>query len=142
MAFKLPSIDIEQIVKSINLQEATNLVVDAYHQQGYNGDFGSTTQFTVGVSSDNKPAVTLHMPYYASFMLYGRGPGKMPPVEPIENWMQQCGINGSSWAIRKHIAEFGTKGNDFISPIMPQIKQIITNEINKAFRKAVAENRS
>ena len=142
MAFKLPSIDIEQIVKSINLQGATNLVVDAYHQQGYKGDFGSTAQFTVGVSADNKPAATLHMPYYAPFMLYGRGPGKMPPAEPIENWMQQQGIDGSSWAIRKHIAEFGTKGNDFISPIMPQIKQIITNEINKAFRKAVAENHS
>ena len=53
MAFKLPSIDIEQIVKSINLQEATNLVVETYHQQGYNGDFGSTAKFTVGVSADN-----------------------------------------------------------------------------------------
>ena len=142
MVFKLPSIDIERIIKSINLQAATNLVVDAYYQQGYHGDFGSTAQFTMGISADNKPAATLHMPYYAPFMLYGRGPGKMPPAEPIENWMQQYGIDGSSWAIRKHIAEFGTKGNDFISPIMPQIKQIITDEMNKAFQNAIAENYS
>ena len=68
-------------------------------------------------------------------MLFGRGPGKMPPAEPLESWMERYGITGSSWAIRRKIAERGTAGNNFISPALPSIVQSvklkIVNEVTK-----------
>ena len=73
-------------------------------------------------------------------MLYGRGPGKMPPTEPIELWMQQYGIDGSSWAIRKHIADFGVQGNDFIEPVMPQVRETIVEKMKDAITKALTSN--
>ncbi len=136
----VPTIDLRQVLKSLNLSAATNIVTSAYYDQGYTGEFGAQTYFEMDIDSSNKPFAILHSPAYTPYMLYGRGPGKMPPAEPIENWMQQYGIDGSSWAIRKHIADFGVQGNDFIEPVMPQARETIVEKMKDAITKALTSN--
>ena len=133
----IPHIDIDSILSQLTFEEETKMVVDSYHEQGYNGEFGETAHFTMDTSSKN-PTVILHTPAYTNFMLYGRKPGKMPPLEPIESWMKAKGLEGSAWAIRKHIAEFGTPGNDFLSPVLGQVKETIIQKIQKTVCNALS----
>lgn len=47
---------------------------------------------------------------YWQFVGSGRGPGGMPPVEPIQAWLNAAGISDvSPWAIAKSIAAKGTR---------------------------------
>ena len=134
----IPHIDIAEILSQLTFEEETKMVVDSYHAQGYNnGEFGRTAHFTLDTSAKN-PTVILHTPAYTNFMLYGRGPGKMPPLEPIESWMKAKGLEGSAWAIRKHIADFGTPGNDFLTPVLGQVKENIVKKIQKTVCNALS----
>lgn len=53
----------------------------------------------------------------------GRGPGKMPPVRPIQDWIDATGRDLNAWAVAKGIAKQGTRDfragapNVFISAI-------------------------
>lgn len=134
----IPHIDIAEILSSLTFEEETKMVTDAYYAQGgHNGEFGRTTHFTLDLSSNN-PSVILHTPVYTNFMLYGRGPGKMPPLEPIKSWMEEKGLEGSSWAIRAHIAKFGTPGNDFLTPVLGQVKENLVQKIQKTVCNAIS----
>ena len=133
----IPHIDIAEILSQLNLEDETALVTDSYYAQGYNGEWGKTAHFTLDTSSKN-PAVILHTPAYTHFMLYGRKPGKMPPLESIESWMKAKGLEGSAWAIRKHIADFGTPGNNFLSPVLGQVKENIVKKIQKSISNAIS----
>ena len=133
----IPPIDISSILSSLTFDEETKLVVDAYYAEGYNGEFGKTAHFTLDTSAKN-PTAILHTPAYTHFMLYGRKPGKMPPLEPIESWMKAKGLEGSSWSIRKHIAEFGTPGNDFLSPVLEKVKENLVQKIQKTVCNALS----
>ena len=132
-----PHIDIAKILSQLTFEEETKMVTDSYYAQGYSGEFGRTAHFTMDISS-NSPSVILHTPAYTNFMLYGRGPGKMPPLEPIKSWMEEKGLEGSAWAIRKHIAEFGTTGNDFLTPVLGQVKENLAQKIQKTVCNAIS----
>ena len=113
------------------------MVTDAYYKEGHNGNFGRTAHFTMDTDSKN-PSVILHTPAYTQFMLYGRKPGRMPPLEPIKSWMEEKGLEGSAWAIRKHIADFGTTGNDFLTPVLGQVKENLVQKIQTAISNAIS----
>ena len=131
-------INIAEILSSqLTFEEETKMVTDEYYAQCYAGKFGETAHFTLDTSSKN-PAVILHTPAYTNFMLYGRGPGKMPPLEPIESWMKAKGLEGSAWAIRQHIAEFGTTGNDFLTPVLGQVKENLVQKIQTAISNTIS----
>ena len=130
-------VDIAEILSQLTFEEETKMVTDAYYNQGYSGDFGRTAHFTMDTASKN-PAAILHTPAYTQFMLYGRGPGKMPPLEPIKSWMEEKGLTGSSFAIRKHIADFGTTGNDFLTPVLGQVKENLVQKIQTVVSKAIS----
>ena len=132
-----PHVDIAAILAQLTFEEETKMVVDSYHAQGHKGEFGRTAHFAIDTTSKN-PSVILHTPAYTPFMLYGRGPGKMPPLEPIESWMKAKGLEGSSYAIRKHIADFGVKGNDFLTPVLGQVKERLIQRIQDAISNAIS----
>ena len=133
----IPHIDIAEILSQLTFEEETKMVTDAYYAEGYNGEFGKTAHFTMDTTSSS-PSVILHTPAYTHFMLYGRKPGRMPPLEPIESWMKAKGLEGSAWAIRQHIAEFGTPGNNFLSPVLGQVKENIVKKIQTAISNAIS----
>lgn len=130
-------IDIAEILSQLTFEEETKMVTDSYYKEGHNGEFGRTAHFTMDISS-NSPSVILHTPAYTPFMLYGRGPGKMPPLEPIKSWMEEKGLTGSVWSVRKHIADFGTTGNDFLSPVLDQVKENLVQKIQKTISNAIS----
>ena len=134
----IPHIDITSILSTLTFEEETKMVTDAYYKEGYGGNFGETAHFTMDLSDLKSPSAILHTPAYTNFMLYGRKPGKMPPLEPIESWMKAKGLEGSAWAIRKHIADFGTPGNDFLSPVLGQVKENIVQKIQTAISNAIS----
>lgn len=111
---------LSDIIRSLDLEDATNIVRQAYYNQGYKGLFGKTAEFKF---VNNK--IQLFAPSYTTYMLYGRGPGKMPPQEPIEDWMSRYGIKGNSWAIRYKIAKEGTVGNPFLDNAIPAVVQSV-----------------
>ena len=133
----IPHLDITSILSALTFEEETKMVVDAYYKEGHSGEFGRTAHFAIDTTSKN-PSVILHTPAYTPFMLYGRGPGKMPPLEPIESWMEAKGLTGSAFAIRKHIADFGTTGNDFLTPVLGQVKETIVEKIQAAISNAIS----
>ena len=131
-------INIAEILSSLTFEEETKMVMDAYYKEGHNGEFGKTAHFTMDLSDTKSPSVILHTPAYTNFMLYGRGPGRMPPLEPIESWMKAKGLEGSAWAIRKHIADFGTTGNDFLSPVLGQVKENLVQKVQNIICNAIS----
>ena len=134
----IPHINIAEILSSLTFEDETKMVTDSYYAQGYNGEFGKTVHFTMDTTSSKTPAAILHTPAYTNFMLYGRKPGRMPPLEPIESWMEEKGLEGSAWAIRKHIADFGTTGNDFLTPVLGQVKETIVQKIQNTICNAIS----
>ncbi len=65
-------------------------------------------------ASGNK--ITLFTPEHIQFAKYGRAPGKLPPIEPLIEWVKQKGIakddkeaRGTAFAIAKSIAKNGTR---------------------------------
>ena len=138
----LPRIDIAAVLSSLNLEEETKMVTDAYYRQGYNGEFGRTAHFTIDTIAAKNPSVILHTPAYTQFLLYGRGPGKMPPMEPIKSWMEAKGLTGGEFAIRQHIADFGTEGNDFLTPVLGQVKDQLVEKIQKSISDAISTKSS
>lgn len=92
---------------------------------------------------------------YAQFVEYGRLPGKMPPVDSIEQWVRRKGrkknsalksaavfagkseaqlARSAAWAIAKDIARRGTKPHPFLKPAYEQyrirIGQFMQGQIN------------
>ena len=133
----ISNINIAEILSTLTFEEETKMVVDAYYAEGYNGEFGKTAHFTLDTSAKN-PTAILHTPAYTQFMLFGRGPGKMPPLTSIKSWMEEKGLEGSAWAIRKHIADFGTTGNDFLTPVLGQVKENIVQKIQTAISNTIS----
>lgn len=117
------SLSKEQLEK-LNLDKATLTIIDAYHRAGYSGGSFENSKLV-----PTEEAIVLEAPKYARFMLWGRGPGKMPPIEPIAGWCSKVGIEVSPWAVAMHIAKHGTKGNDFLTPIIPVLSDEIAEQI-------------
>lgn len=122
----LNEINIEDLLGSVDLQKATNIVLDAYHKEGYFGGDFEQAHFVLTSKS-----ISLVQPYYTQFMLFGRKPGRMPPIAPIMSWTKKYGIAISPWAVAKHIGKYGTDGNDFITPIIPELNKYISEQIKK-----------
>lgn len=123
---------IADIIRSINLEGANAVIRKAYRDQGYTGLFGNQAQF---LYHNNR--IELFAPAYTRYMLYGRGPGKMPPKAPIQSWMDQYGVEGSPWAIMRKIAREGTKGNNFLPGTIPAVVQSVNLQIVPEITKLI-----
>lgn len=83
-----------------------------------------------------KGEVTLFTPAHVQFAKYGRGPGKMPPVEPLIDWVKQKGIASEAkeaasvaFAIAKSISKNGTK--NYVPNAPNAIEEAIDNQFDK-----------
>lgn len=105
--------------------------------------------------------VVLSTADYLQYAVYGRGPGKQPPIDRILEFVSKKGIifentdqEGTAWAIAKSISKKGTnnfvpgapnaleeiiKNNlgEFNSILNLEILQKQTEEVNEAVRKAI-----
>jgi len=53
------------------------------------------------------------MPDYGVYLDKGTKP-HMPPVEPIDRWIQAKGLNLNAWAVAMNIKKFGTRAQPFL----------------------------
>jgi hypothetical protein len=79
-----------------------------------NNDLNKYTSENGWVTTDQTGA-TLFTPAHIQFAKYGRGPGKMPPIDPLVSWIKKKGIvtddkeaKGMAFAIAKTISRKGT----------------------------------
>lgn len=64
---------------------------------------------------------------YGSVVEFGREPGKMPPVAPIERWASiKLGSPGAGFAIARKIKMVGTKGNPYVKPAFESEAEPVT----------------
>lgn len=95
---------------------------------------------------------------YFKYLITGRGPGKMPPVEPIRQWAEKLGLTGRdprgrfitsrslAWSIAIGIAKKGTQifqgkkpGIDFLGVMETNMPSLLsTLAKNEAFNIATA----
>jgi hypothetical protein len=75
---------------------------------------------------------------YAWFVIFGRGPGKMPPISAILPWVaKKLGETGEAlravaFLIARSIGRKGTKSNDFITPIVTKRTPLWKRILEKA----------
>jgi len=57
----------------------------------------------------------------------GRGPGKQPPLEAIQDWTSRKGIpESAAFAIAKSIGRFGIPPTNFLSPIRDSQQELLS----------------
>lgn len=69
-----------------------------------------------GAVEGTQTGAILFTPQHIQFAKYGRGPGKQPPLDIIEAWVEKNGIifdglnqRGTAWVIARSIGKSGTK---------------------------------
>lgn len=103
------------------LQEMAPSMLDRYKE------LGDTENVTVTV---NDLEVTLHLPSYWYYIEHGRGPGKFPPPEAIQNWIRVKNIVPRedrtvpqvSYLIGRKIAREGTQGKHALEGTLDYIQ--------------------
>lgn len=81
------------------------------------GDLDEYTTQKSTIKVNNFLSLSLFTPAHLQFAKYGRGPGKMPPLDPLIQWVSKKGIvsggasnaRGAAFAIAKSISKKGTK---------------------------------
>lgn len=72
---------------------------------------------------------------YVEYVESGRRSGKMPPLQPIEDWCKRHGIptnNSVLYAIRKMIGEEGIRPRPFLDEVFQEIDKKWNNEWSDA----------
>lgn len=97
-------------------------------------------------------SVTIRGRHYSEQLAKGREPGKMPPVNAIERWVNaKIGFSGSdgramAWAIAKKIQKEGTTwyqkgGSDLIEVLEePQTVEYVQNQLAGILQIRIADN--
>ncbi len=102
--------------------------------------------------TDDYFSVTIEIEDYWKYVEEGRGPGKYPPVEKIEEWVerkpvQPQSINGDtpsvkqlSFLIARKIAERGTTPNPFFEITKEETWKQMEESIYEAIQEDIAEH--
>ena len=122
-------------ISAETLDRLTSSVREYYAKEGYVGEFSNTAKFFI-----KKNEIILNAPDYTPYILFGRRPGKMPPIQPIISWCKQYGITASPWGIRYNIGRKGTKGNNFIKKNENNIAKIVAEQVTKDAEDYIFKN--
>jgi hypothetical protein len=93
-----------------------NKIQDNIRQKGitFQGSLGRSVVVTEATYSRGVVGIGER---YGGAVEFGRRPGKMPPVEPLERWAAiKLGTPGIGFVIARKIARQGTKAQPFVEP--------------------------
>lgn len=79
-------------------------------------------------STDGFNSFKILVPDYGKFLDSGTQP-HMPPVEPIQRWIEKKGLDLNAWAVATNIKKFGTKAQ----PFMFVIDDVLSSDEAKRF---------
>ena len=93
------------------------------------------------ITEDEKGnSVSLFTPSHIQFAIYGRGPGKRPPLQNMLDFVKKEGIifdktdaRGTAFAIQASIAKNGTK--NFVPNAPDALQQVIDKNIEKYYQQ-------
>ena len=122
-------------ISNETLDRLTLAVREYYTKEGYVGEFSNTAKFFI-----KKNEIILKAPDSTPYVLFGRKPGKIPPIQPIISWCKQYGITASPWAVRYNIGRKGTKGNNFIKKNENNITKIVAEQVVKDAEDYIFQN--
>lgn len=121
-----------------------SLVDEVMKEMGEHTSTGELENSVIGIADDRR--IQIRSNIYGDIVLeYGRRPGKFPPVEPLERWAMQRGMErGMGYVIARNIARRGTKKfrqggpkqisdieDRFNRDIMPRRMYTLLNEYTK-----------
>ena len=75
---------------------------------------------------------------YALAVEKGTGPGGLPPVQSIEDWMKVKGIEGDAFLIARSIAQKGTKAQPFFEPALKAKSKRILDLVYQAASRGLS----
>lgn len=124
-------------------QSGERLVALAEQHTNLQDAIGASRQFLLGWRFDlpagTRPelvgTLTNDAPhaYYAE---HGRGPGRMPPDEPIRAWVRARGIDERAvFLIRRKIAREGTEGHEIIPKVMKDGERYVYDTLETALER-------
>lgn len=106
---------------------------------------GNTENVTVTVG---ELEISLHLPSYAQYIEYGRGPGRFPPIQAIENWITvkhivprtDYSVKQVSYLIARKIAREGTEGKHAAEGTIDFVKNTFLPRLYSAIVEDVKQN--
>ena len=107
--------NLHNVLKTANDNLINNIIEDlnAGNNNG-SGRLGSSLSTTITGTSEVISVGLFGLDYWKYFDK-GRKPGKMPPVDPIQRWIDNKGLSLNAWAVAKSIAKKGTKGTNIFT---------------------------
>jgi hypothetical protein len=138
-----PKAAVARIEKAMDvvINDAASLLSEASpvgvygHLQGAWLQTVGTEVSTTGVVGFSDPTPTAP---YAWFVVHGRAPGRMPPPIALLRWVvKKLGVSGMAarsvaWLVARKIGRRGTKGNDFVSPVVAKNKKTWGDVLTRA----------
>lgn len=100
------------------------------------------------VIDDKKISVTIELEDYWYYVEHGRGAGKMPPIEPIVNWIESkpvppkvegLTVKQRAFAIARAIGKNGTKPRPFFEKATRQTYSQFKEDIAEAVQMDIME---
>lgn len=121
------------------LEELAPAMLDEYKK------LGNTENVTVTVG---ELEVTLHLPPYWYYIEHGRGPGKFPPIQAIQDWMETKHIIPRedrtvpqvSYLIARKIAREGTQGKQALEGTLDYVENTFFPRLYSAIVEDVKSN--
>lgn len=106
---------------------------------------GNTENVTVTVGDLE---VSLHLPPYWYYIEHGRGPGKFPPIQAIQHWMEvkhivpreDRTVPQVSYLIARKIAKEGTQGKHAVEGTVTYIENTFFPRLYSAIVTDIREN--
>lgn len=99
------------------------------------------------VLGDNVIGMTASQQPYAEYVEFGRGPGRMPPHEPVAEWVRaklnvpEDQVEGVTFLIRRTIAARGTRANPVWQRTLdanePQLLAMLGRGVDRTLQRLV-----
>jgi hypothetical protein len=116
------------------------------------GDIFATMHSTVTTDPDGVVG-TLYANDYWEAVGSGRKPGRMPPLDKIQDWINRAGLSVSAWAVAKGIAKRGSKAwrekkpNVFLTaieawkqgPAFAEVSDIVTKDVERVYLETITQ---
>ena len=147
-----------------NIQSIANQVVELYRDELSNKNINASSKLSDTATAivelnGTHLIVSLNLEHYWKYVEYGRRPGKMPPIDAIEEWVKikpviPNPINGKvpntkqlAFLIARKIGREGIEGkkpltNISYSPEMEDIIQLIKDEVVRQLKQQVLSGTS
>lgn len=133
--FKRAGANIDHLLRQAMVRSTTKIKEEAKNNIRMNGTTfqgNLARSITVRESSATRGVVGVGEAYGGA-VEFGRRPGKMPPVAPIERWASiKLGAPGAGFVIARKIGRKGTKAQPYMEPAFKDNAEYVLDQFETA----------